>query len=989
MSVAGGQPSMADDLPLIGQDRARADLAAALDTVARGRGVAVVISGDPGAGKSRLMQEAATLARSRGFRVLTATGSPLHRSLHYAVLIDVLRPLVHLGPQGARTALVDGLPGLGVLFDDIGEPTGDTLGDAGLDRTRLFESIRRLLGRAARRQPLLIALDDTHWADPASLAALAYTAGGADQEPVLFAVARRSAEPEPTDAEFVAAVRRLPRTVPIELARLGPGPMAEFISHLLGGPPPQALVDLVAERTSGLPFFVRAVVDQLMTDHRLSRLGGHWVMDNVERLVVPDRIGDVLGGRLGQLPPAQREVIDLVAVSGGEIAHPVLVAATDVDPLPAVRQLLGAGLLVETLHVTTVSYRALHPLLTEVAVARLPEVARRRLHARLAAAIEADEAGDPSRLGRLAHHLTGAGDQVDPHHTLDVLRRAVGEALASHAGTAAARHADSALAIARRLGADDLVPELLDHRARGLSLAGSASALQAWAEAAQGWRGRGATFQWAGAKATMARAKWDRGLFAEAVADTDEAIDVLAGWPGSDAALTAHGLRILFLARLMSPRLKQAVQDLDVDARAAPSPWASALVCFGRAHVASIAGDQLSAREHARQGLAHAEATGNPILVESALRALAPMTAQCGDVDETARLCARGIAVARQIGVPTLEDIYRVELCFVHAQSGRMDQADEAIHELLDLGHRTGSERMTCYGLVMQGIVAVFRGDLPAASDSLRAVGEVYGGGHPDDTHVRGAVDALAEIIARARERPNPGTAAGRRFEYLSGGYAMVSAAAGQPLVIPRDTVELATLGRGLSSPGRGPWSRAVGVRLAALSAILAGEPEAVPLLRQAAESLERLGLRFSAAEAWVEWACLSTEVDDAVAVLQREFGFLERIGALPLAAKAGARLRELGVRPTASRTHVPARAAGPLSRREAEIAGLVADGLSNPEIAARLYISPRTVTTHLQHIYERLGLASRTALARWVVEGAAAVGRSTDGPAAHAARNT
>jgi len=155
------------------------------------------------------------------------------------------------------------------------------------------------------------------------------------------------------------------------------------------------------------------------------------------------------------------------------------------------------------------------------------------------------------------------------------------------------------------------------------------------------------------------------------------------------------------------------------------------------------------------------------------------------------------------------------------------------------------------------------------------------------------------------------------------------------------------------------------------------GEPSAALVcLRRAADRLDGLGLPFQAARARLDWAEVAAagradddhvpaDRADAAQAAHRSLAAFDRLGARPLADRARRLLRALGERPAAP----PRTATGELSERELQVVRLVAAGLSNAEIAGRLFISPRTVTTHLQHVYARLGLPSRTALTRWVLE--------------------
>ncbi|MGH3994182.1 MAG: AAA family ATPase, partial [Pseudonocardiaceae bacterium] len=160
--------------PLVGRDAELRVLQTVVTRVLDNEAQVVALSGQAGVGKSRLAQECLAAARSRGFLTLQGVGGALQRDVTYAPLVEALRPLVHQKARPGRPALVDGLLDLGRLFGDLSLPPGPELGDPGLERTRLFESVCRLLERASARQPLALLLDDVHWADRGSLALLHY-----------------------------------------------------------------------------------------------------------------------------------------------------------------------------------------------------------------------------------------------------------------------------------------------------------------------------------------------------------------------------------------------------------------------------------------------------------------------------------------------------------------------------------------------------------------------------------------------------------------------------------------------------------------------------------------------------------------------------------------------------------------------------------------------------------------------------------------------
>src|SRR3954453_21025389 len=178
---------------LYGRGRELAVLTRAIDAAAAGRLQVVTIGGPAGIGKSRLAAEALARASAAGFELLSAAAGPLERDLSYAPVVQALRPLLDSSPA-RRRLLPDGLSAPGRLFAGLELPAPPALGDPGLERTRLFEAVRRMLERAAQRAPLALLLDDVQWADPASQALLGYLARGLTRCRLLLLLTYRSGE---------------------------------------------------------------------------------------------------------------------------------------------------------------------------------------------------------------------------------------------------------------------------------------------------------------------------------------------------------------------------------------------------------------------------------------------------------------------------------------------------------------------------------------------------------------------------------------------------------------------------------------------------------------------------------------------------------------------------------------------------------------------------------------------------------------------------
>jgi hypothetical protein len=507
-------------VPFVGRAAEVAAVAAALDAAASGTARVVAVAGEPGVGKSRLVEEADALARARGFLTLRATASPLHTDLPYGIMVEALRPIVRTVEAGARTRLVEGLPDLG----------------------RLFEAVCRLFDRLTRQQPVLLVVDDLHWADPTSLALLDYVVRGLSERRFLLMVTHRTGESGPD----IEALRRSGSFRALVVEPLDATGVGAFARGLLADDPPVTLTRLLVARTGGLPLFVRSLVTMLIDSGRLFRSGGRWVLGPEPVDDVPPELVGLLRSRLDALQANDRRVFDTVAVAGGRIAHDLMVMLhrDEEELLGSLKRLRGTGLLVEQLDEAGVHYQVTHPLLTEVAHGELSAVTRHQAHSAIAAALQRTGKAD---IGHLAHHVRGAGDQIDPDIALEVLVAATGAALDNKAGAEAAAHADAAIGLAQRAGRAELLPRLQVQRAEALEVAGRAdAAIAAWgaaADTAPDGTERARRLR------RLAIVEWDTGRLTESQAHIDEAAAVLPDTHPGPVHLAVAETRMRMLAR--------------------------------------------------------------------------------------------------------------------------------------------------------------------------------------------------------------------------------------------------------------------------------------------------------------------------------------------------------------------------------------------------------------------------------------------------------
>ena len=970
------------DVPLVGRSEELGRVLAALELAFAGSGGALLLAGEAGIGKSRLAAEALTLARQRGFVTLQGAAYPLQADLAYAPVLEALRPFLAGLEPGGLAALVRGLPDLGRLFAGLHLPPPELLGDADLERTRLFEAVSRLIERVAAERPLALLVDDLHWADAASLELLHYLARGLAGQRVLLLGAYRleEARTHPGLRTMVRSLQRLGLAEELPVGALSPEAVAALARALLRGEPPPALLGALHARAAGMPLFVTALIRGLRDTGELVRSGGTWVLGGEAVTALPPVVRDLVLARLERLDPVGRAVLELIAVAGDAASPAVLarVVGPEAGDLETVlRQLRESGLVAEEPAASGVVYRTAHPLVAEVAYGELPESRRRRLHAGVAAALEALRPGD---LDRLAHHYQGAAWEADPPRALEVLVAAGQRAEEVHADAEAAGHFAAALALARA-GRPAMVAELLERLGHARSRSGQlAAAVAAWSEAAGQRERSGDRPATARLRGLLALVEWDRGRSDAAEAQLAAGFQAVEG-TGADLELTdLHYIRLHLLTR--------AGDIARIEAEAAvllalPEPTgtqrAVAEAHLARADMAFLRGNFAAAREHGQQALAVAEQAGISTLAALAHRRISAAAANAGHHRLAREHGLADLALARQTGSPTLELSARFGMLMIDMHTDAWEDVLRNAGELLAQGYRTGSARGVADALASRALVLANRGRPEDAGRCLAEAREVYGTAAAVDRRVFAVVEiaeAMAALAAGDPERAQTLAASALATPVIIPGLGLT--VLGEAQVAVGDPVGALDTARRLEELGPdAPWPAACGSWVEGLARAALGErAAALACLRRAADGLDRLGLPFQAARAELGWAEAAAAVaagdghaaqdrSEAAEAARGALAVFDGLGARPLGDRARRLLRGLGERPGTP----PRAVASELSERELQVARLVAAGLSNAEIAGRLFISPRTVTTHLQHVYARLGLPSRTALARWVLE--------------------
>lgn len=949
--------------PLVGRDRELAVIDAVLARARDGIS-ALVLRGAPGCGLSRLLDEACLRATAAGFRTSRAGTSPLEADLGWAVLVALLRPLVLGGSGGRRTTLTDGLPELARLLPALG-PAPPGSGDLDLDRLRLYDAVHSLLGRLTRTRPLLLVVDDVEDADPVSVAALVHAARASPRMPIAVLVGSHG---EAAEAPAVAALRRLPQAVTHDVPDLDPDAVRALLGELLDEVPSADVADYLLEQAQGSPLLTRAVTATLIATDGLRRDAGRWVLTADAATAAPTATVELARRRLGRLDLDQRLAVQLIALAGGQLEHVALLRAlralgTTADPDETVAR-TSTSSLVRTDTTLELRYRLSHPVLTEAATSELAALERRRCHAALAHAI-----GDADGLDRKAVQVALAGDLVEDSWAAGVLVDALERAVQRAAGDAAARHAEAALLRLHALDSADtggaaalqeLRRRALLGRARAAELTGPVdAAVRAWRDVAETALADGRATDEAEAALRLARFDADAGRLETAVSRL-AALRTTARWPSVSTPMRIEvldGLLAIMMRRAQAD--PAALAELSALAAASGSATARQRARLRRLQTAIDAFDLHAVRDIAR-GLRSDE----PEIV----RAVGVFEVEWGD--PRAALRALEAAVRRARAERRLAAELRVAEVRLLAllRCDEWTAALDAARQVRALSVRLGSGRGAAYAHLASGLALIPRGEVTAARAELGAAYEAYPPAAGDDRHLAGYADLLQGHCDLASGRPEAVT---HRHERRVGvGPSLIRdyyLQYGEALCRVGDLDRLAELTRRIHDGGLElPAARSLHDQLSGMLARERGDSlTAARLFAAAAVTAAGAQQRYDAASCRLRWAELVPPAE-AAPVLEAELAVLLALGAAPAVRRARRLLRRASAAPPPRRAR---HRAGDLTHREQQIAALVADGLTDAEIADRLVLSTRTVTTHLQHAYRRLGVSGRAALTRHVLE--------------------
>ncbi len=765
--------------------------------------------------------------------------------------------------------------------------------------------------------------------------------------------------------QFVTTARRSGVVSEVPLRGLEPDEVAELATGILGDTPPAALLEL-SGRAAGTPLFVEAWIRGLLDAGALTRSADGWTLVGDHPTALPRSVQELVIDRLDLLGSDERSTVELIAHGAQGLPHDLLQRAGGVDAdelLAVVGRLVEAGLVVQDDEGPEVVYRLAHPLIQEVAAANLPAVAGRRLHARLAGAVEALR---PRDLDRLAYHYSRAGYEVDRVRALEVLLEAGERAHSLAAHDDAARHFGAALPLIRDGQRPELLAQVLERLGESWEPLGEAAvAGELWTEALQELERRGDVEGVARLHRRLAIACHASGDMPSASRHLVAGIDALRELPPSEQLAELHAARVYIELGLFLGEPDwghDAVAELTRLGEALNSPRVRAQARLSALQVTFVTGyggsaDRLaSLAEEARQ---IAEDASEWALARRVRREFGWVElCVLGDAAALRESALAQIDLGRRLGDIAHQSTALQQLGYAALLTGDFDTSVSCAEEAVAQARRYDQRRILAISLGVLALARVHRGELDDARDLLTEAWQVV----PLEAEPRAAVLVAWPDAMLALEVGDPArvlTVLGPyRFSFsrnLIGTSQVVSG----DLEGAQATAELLA---GMSPQGL--YADGLADRLFGLIAHAQGETDvALGHLEHSVTTLDALHLPFEAA--------VSRLHAGTVEHVRHALTIFETLGAARYADRARRALRGLGVRQPSRRTARGAET--PLSRREMEVATLVAQGLSNAEIAERLVVSIRTVESHLDHVYTRLGLSSRVALAQWVTNSQAA----------------
>lgn len=979
----------------IGRAEQLGALEAGLERAAAGEPGALLIGGEAGVGKTRLVSEFGPRAEAAGAHVMI--GGCVELSGGVVPLLAVVEALRRVSEQlgwGEWLRLTgDARPELARLLPELGAPSGAA--DRALAQSRLFELLLGLLRRLADRKPLVWIVEDVHWADASTLDLLSFVVRNLRDERALVVATFRDEETERSERlrAWLAWVSRAGRVERIDLARFEPSDLRALLTGVLGTAPEHELAERIFARSDGNAF----IAEELLAAAE-------------DGDAIPATLRDVFVGHLARLDPSSQQVVRAAAAIGRQVDHQLLASVAELPEdrlMPALREAVRHRLLVPEPDGRTYGFR--HALMREAAGGELLPGERERLHARIAEALggRQDLAGGTAATvaGEIAHHWRAAGDAP----------RSL--AAAVHAGSEAARahaFADALELYEQALSAWQAVPDaealagidrpgLLARAAEAADLSGDRFRAIELADAALGELDPVAEPVRTGfVYARRGWFVWNSGRGAdEALANLEEAIRLVPAEPPSNehAEALSKLVRVLALLGRNDECRRRGEEALGLVRRLGARALESELL-----NSLGVSAANLGRREEAltllREALEVAQDADDPECLGLAYCNLSSILGSYCRFQEAVSVAMEGADVARRLGVELVMGLW----CIANAAEnlvdlGRFEEADELTARALEYDARA----TTAAVLHLQRADLTARQGRPDAAERHLALARELGAASYS-LEFRAFEASIAALVALQRGRSlEAGTGCAEVLALAAAGDDEMSAAPLLSLGL-RAQADLAERARARRRPEEEASARAAADAMQdtwrtlrdALGAARTPSPE----IEAHADTASAERARLDGSPAPAHWAAAQTAWDDlgmahhaayarwrraeallavhgtrdeAGALLTEAHAACVLMGAEPLRHEIEALTRRAriklsgsatpladGEEPAHAQKQAPAGVLG-LTARELDVLALLVDGQTNRQIAEALYISVKTAGAHVSSILRKLDASTRT----------------------------
>jgi DNA-binding NarL/FixJ family response regulator len=968
--IAGIRTNQAGEERFVGRVDELGALERLLDVLDAGLPGSVVVYGEPGIGKTRLLTELRARAEQRGHLVLYGSASELERDLPFSVFVDALDKYLgglaaeQLGrlDEGVQTELGQVFPSLATRW------VGRTVA-VQQERYRTHRAVRALLEQLARTRPVVLALDDVHWADMGSVELL----GALVRHPPASVLLALAVRPRQVPERLTSALERAHRCDElgrIVLDGLGPDEARELLHGTVAG----AELTALHEETGGNPFYMEQLARSLDWSIHPARVSD----ESLARIGVPPAVAGSLDEELRLLSGRARLLLEGAAVAGDPFEPELAAEAADTsesEALDAIDELLELDLLRET--DVPRRFRFRHPLVRRTVYESTPSGWRLRAHERCAQALAARGASPAAR----AHHIERSA-RVGDRAAVEILRTA-GEQAARLAPASAARWYRSALRVLPQTAPAGERVELL--RARAAALAATGNYLESHAALLDAMSVIPAEATALRAAVAAACAAVERGLGRYEQAHT-RLVSTLQSVPGP-ASVESVGLQIELIVNEFYRSRFDAMQEWaeraigDARMTRAPGLIAAALATAALAQASTGRIEAALASRAEAAAIVDAMSDDQLALRLDAAGWLAAAELYLDRYADADTHASRVLALARSTGDGNpFFRLYQI-LPRVWYMRGKLAEAAEFLDGAIEAVRLLGTPPALAGNLFNRSLFAVAAGDfevaLATAEEAVAVTRELDQGFVTAWAAVR-----LAGVLIETRQPDRAvelliGRAGGEDVPLMPGVWRVYSLELLTRALLdcdrPADAERAATRAEAAEAALQLPMARAWAGRAAAAVALYLGRaPYAVERATSSILAADAAGAPIEAALSRTllgRALALAGQPERAVDELRRAAASLDACGAAHYRERAERELGKLGHRPHRRTRSGAANGLGidGLTGRELQVARLVTDRMTNAEIAAELFLGRKTVETHLRNIFNKLGVADRVAVARAV----------------------